>query len=128
MQRTLQINNPETFDLLYFGFIAGGAKLTEKTGKDGTAVDSRVRIRKERDIHKAFRAIATRTTNEIGYGLKPGGGTLELSQEEYEYMDKCLGACDWATIKAVEIADMFDEWGSAEKIEVGPQPVASSRR
>ena len=51
------------------------------------------------------------------WSLQEGPQRLELSQEQWEYVDKLLDKVKWPIALSEEAAGLFDWWGSAEKRE-----------
>jgi hypothetical protein len=108
--RTLTISTPETYEQLYAGFIIGQQKNRESVPREV--------VRLEASIHEAFRAIG-KPVNEkdhlSGYTLNGGPGVLRLTTAQYELVDKALDKVPWAPSSSVQIAALFDLWGSAER-------------
>lgn len=99
------------FATLYFGFIQGGVNL----GKDkNTKPRSEVRL-DARILDKLDALCVEDATLPVPWKLVTSGSVL-LTNEEYERIDKHLDNVGWPTGSSKDVAKLFDMWGQAEQI------------
>lgn len=101
----------KVFSTLYFGFVQGGVNL----GKDKTT-KPRSEVRLDARIMDKLDTLAAEDVKlPIPWTLIKSGSIL-LTDEEYERIDKHLDNVNWPTGASKEVAKLFDMWGQAEKI------------
>jgi len=103
------------FRTLYFGFVQGGVALhKDKDKKPRSEVRLEARI-----LEKLDNLCIEDSTQPLPWKLVKDGSVV-LTDEEYELVDKHLDHVNWPTGSAREAARLFDYWGQAEKVsEIG---------
>ena len=102
------------FKLLREGFFVGGHTLGQKGQPK-----QRAWMRSEARILDAFDSIShpIDKPGDLERVLNDGEHELEISQEDYDLIDKYLTETPWATPVAREANDMLDWFAAAEKVD-----------
>ena len=100
------------FSTIYFGFVQGGVNLNKDKDKK-----ARTEVRLEARILDKLDVLCEEDTKLPIPWILVKDGSILLTDEEYERVDKHIDNVNWPTGSAKEVARMLDFWGQAEKID-----------